>query len=140
MKYVITRHHHHAVTLLQFQASPARAFNLRHSWLLIDDSPFNVSYLETTLGDALILPDADVTWASSDVMVDVYRVKHDQPLVVTSLGTGRTQGELERLWAGLPTAVSRRKNLNNVFLKSATVVNILSNRSIQMCFVPTRVE
>lgn len=131
MKYVITHHHHHTVTLLQFQASPARAFNLRHSWLLIDDSPFNVSYLETTLGDALILPDADVTWASSDVMVDVYRVKHDQPLVVTSLGSGRTQGELERLWAGLPTAVSRRKNLNNVFLKSATVVNnILSNQSI----------
>ncbi|XP_023934974.2 ionotropic receptor 75a-like [Bicyclus anynana] len=126
-------------TLVLAEASSKRAFNLRHSWLIIDDSPFNVSYLETSLGDALVLPDGDVTWASSDVMVDVYRVKDDQPLVVTSLGPTMSQIALERLWARLPTAVSRRRNLNNVYLKSATIItqpqyfkgwHDLSNRQI----------
>ncbi|CAH2236516.1 ionotropic receptor 75a-like [Pararge aegeria] len=120
-------------------ASSERAFNLRHSWLIIDDSPFNVTYLENTLEDTLVLPDGDVTWASSDLMVDIYRVKDDQPVVVTSLGAMKSQIELERLWARLPTAVTRRKNLNNVYLKSATIItqpqyfkgwNDLSNRQI----------
>ncbi|XP_045768860.1 glutamate receptor ionotropic, kainate glr-3-like [Maniola jurtina] len=110
-------------SLVLEKASPNRAFNLRHAWLILDDSPLNISHLETSLGDALLLPDGDVTWASSDVLVDVYRVKGDQPLLVTSLGAGKSQKELEKLWLRLPSAVSRRKNLNNVYLNSATIIS-----------------
>lgn len=105
-----------------FQSSRNRAFNLRYSWLLIDDSPFNITYVEETLSDVLVLPDGDVTWVSVDRMVDVYKVKADQPLVVTHLGMRRSRRELEGLWRSLRTTVTRRKNLHSVYLKSATIV------------------
>ncbi|XP_032515501.2 glutamate receptor ionotropic, kainate glr-3-like isoform X2 [Danaus plexippus] len=120
-------------------SSRNRAFNLRYSWLLIDDSPFNITYVEETLSDVLVLPDGDVTWVSVDRMVDVYKVKADQPLVVTHLGMRRSRRELEGLWRSLRTTVTRRKNLHSVYLKSATIVtqpqyfkgwSDLSNRQI----------
>ncbi|CAH0714087.1 unnamed protein product, partial [Brenthis ino] len=127
------------VSLVLDEASQTRAFNLRHSWLLIDDSFFNVTSVERILSDTLVLPDGDVSWMSRDNMVDVYRVKSDQKLVVSELGFWERQPELERLWLKLLTAVARRKNLNNVYLDSATIItqpqyfkgwSDLSNRQI----------
>lgn len=77
------------------------------------------------MSDIAILPDADVIWASADTMVDVYRVKIGEQLVLADLGPPKSQGELQQQWLTLPTAVTRRKDLNNVYLNSATIVNIL---------------
>lgn len=76
------------------------------------------------MSDTLILPDGDVMWVAKDSMVDVYRVKRDEDLLVSNLGFRDSQVELERLWLKLPTTVTRRKNLNNVYLESATIVNM----------------
>ncbi|CAH2107905.1 unnamed protein product [Euphydryas editha] len=111
-------------SLVLEKASENRAFNLRHSWLLIDEAPLNISNLELVLSDIAILPDADVIWVSTDAMVDVYRVKIGEPLVVADLGPRKSQRELEQQWLTLPTAVTRRKDLKNVYLNSATIVNI----------------
>ncbi|XP_072938888.1 uncharacterized protein [Epargyreus clarus] len=106
------------------KASSSRAFNLRHSWLLIHPSAYNETMLGDTLSDAVILPDADVVFASGDALVDVYRIKPNQPFIFTKLYAGyvSSQQTLEALWASLPTAVSRRKDLHNVNIKSATVM------------------
>nr|XP_026501542.1 glutamate receptor ionotropic, kainate 4-like [Vanessa tameamea] len=110
-------------TLVLDKASENRAFNLRHSWLLIDDSPYNVSNVEQVLENTIILPDADLTWASADALMDVYRVKLGEPLVVSNLGVPKSQQELQQLWHKLPTAVTRRKDLKNVYLNSATIIS-----------------
>ncbi|XP_041987543.1 ionotropic receptor 75a-like [Aricia agestis] len=105
------------------RASESRAFNLRYSWLLLDENNFNVSYLEEKLSNFAIYPDADVIWTSADAMVDVYRVKKDQPLVVSHLERKETREGLQNLWNSLPTAVTRRKNLHHVYLNSATIIS-----------------
>lgn len=92
--------------------------------MLIDDSFYNITHVDNILSDSLILPDGDVTWVAKDLMVDVYRVKKDQDLMALNLGFRDSQLDLELLWLKLPTAVTRRKNLNNVYLESATIVNI----------------
>ncbi|CAK1601443.1 unnamed protein product [Parnassius mnemosyne] len=107
------------------KASVNRAFNLRHSWLFIENSPLNNSKIEAVLADYNILPDADAVWTSSDISVDMYRVKQGQPLIVSELGVHKhmPQVELEALWRRMPTAVARRKDLHNVYLKAATVIS-----------------
>ncbi|KAM3959593.1 ionotropic receptor 75a-like [Aphomia sociella] len=112
------------VDRLLIQASSARAFNQRYTWLIFHDSPYNKSTIEEHLVKAVILPDADVTWYSVDTLIDVYKVKTDQPLIITNLGLDRTcaWNDLEATWRRLPTTVNRRRDLKNVFLRSATVI------------------
>ncbi|XP_052754703.1 ionotropic receptor 75a [Galleria mellonella] len=110
---------------LLIQASSTRAFNHRYTWLLSHDSPYNISTMENHLLNSNILPDADVTWSTPDALVDVYRIKADQSLVTTHLELNKNIGlkELETFWAQQQTAVTRRKDLKNVFLKSATIIS-----------------
>lgn len=77
------------------------------------------------LGDAVVLPDADVTWAAPDQLLELYRVKVDQPFVTTELTVDRNcvQDSLEQLWGVMKTTVTRRKDLHNVYLKAATIVS-----------------
>uniref|UniRef100_A0A0K8TVJ1 Ionotropic Receptor n=1 Tax=Epiphyas postvittana TaxID=65032 RepID=A0A0K8TVJ1_EPIPO len=103
--------------LILDQASASRAFNLRHSWLLLDSGPFNASLVQATLASTLVLPDADVALAADDALVDVYRVRADQPLALAPLGAGPAE------WAAMPAAPTRRKDLNNVYLKAATIIS-----------------
>ncbi|CAG4961717.1 unnamed protein product [Parnassius apollo] len=107
------------------KASVNRAFNLRYSWLFIEHSLFNTSTIKAVLGDYDILPDADTVWTSSDLSVDVYRVKQGQPLLVSELAIYRkmTRVELDATWRRMPTAVARRKDLHNVYLKAATIIS-----------------
>lgn len=107
------------------KASKSRAFSHRYTWLIVHESSLNSSSLEDLLDSVEILPDADVTWSSADAAVEVYRVKGNQPLIVTPLEMTRHDSleDMERMWNELPSTVTRRKNLRNVFLKSATVVS-----------------
>nr|AXF48863.1 ionotropic receptor IR32 [Lobesia botrana] len=102
------------------KASETRGFNLRYSWLLLSDAPLNYSLVESTLESALILPDADVVWAARDWVLDVYRVKGGEPLVATTLGALGTG--LGATWGELPAAPTRRRDLNNVYLKASTII------------------
>ncbi|KAL0880559.1 hypothetical protein ABMA27_001790 [Loxostege sticticalis] len=105
-------------------ASETRGFNYRYAWLLLHNSSFDATSLDSVLSGSVILPDADVTFASDDKLLDVYRIKADQPLLATTLGVVRnsTRRDLEQMWGVLKSTVSRRKNLNNVFLKGATII------------------
>lgn len=82
--------------------------------------------MEELLDSVEILPDADVTWSSSDAAVQMYRVKGNQPLIITSLEITRNYSleDMEMMWQRMPSTVTRRQNLRNVTLKSATVVSI----------------
>ncbi|XP_059049619.1 ionotropic receptor 75a-like [Achroia grisella] len=107
------------------EASATRAFNHRYTWLLFHDSPYNKSTVEKNLINSTILPDADVIWSTPDAMVDVYKVKEDLPLITTDLGLEKTRDlmELKTVWSQQPTAVTRRRDLGNIFLKSATLIS-----------------
>ncbi|CAH4037603.1 unnamed protein product [Pieris brassicae] len=110
--------------LILNKASVSRAFNLRHSWLLLPNILSNDTDIVDFLQDTVILPDADVVVAFPEKMFDVYRVKIEQPIAMLDIGGGYTNSEnLNRLWATIPTAVTRRKNLGHVYLKSATIVS-----------------
>ncbi|RVE45316.1 hypothetical protein evm_010021 [Chilo suppressalis] len=106
-------------------SSSSRAFNHRYTWLLVHNSSSDAPEADSLLGKAAILPDADLTWADDDALVDLYRVKESQPLISTTLtaNTSATQREMEYLWAALPTAVARRRDLQNVYLKAATIIS-----------------
>ncbi|XP_028169804.1 ionotropic receptor 75a-like isoform X1 [Ostrinia furnacalis] len=105
-------------------ASESRGFNYRYTWLLLHNSTFDVDVMNSILSDSAILPDAEVTFASIDKLVDVYRVKVNEPFVTTTLGVTRDSNrqEFEALWGILKTTVTRRKNLNNIYLKAATTI------------------
>ncbi|KAI5633240.1 glutamate receptor 1-like [Phthorimaea operculella] len=113
----------HAGAVLN-QASSSRAFNFRYTWLLLHNSSFNSS-LDDLLMETEILPDADVTLVLDDVLFDVYRIKKDQPLILTDWGltTNVSLAGLEEFWAKQPTAVARRKDLRNVRLKCEVIVS-----------------
>ncbi|XP_063532719.1 glutamate receptor ionotropic, kainate glr-3-like isoform X1 [Cydia strobilella] len=98
------------------KASLTRAFNLRHTWLLLHNAPFNASLMEATLGSTVVLPDADVAWAANDQLLDVYRIKHDQALITMQLGFDAAR-------VALPAASTRRRHLNNVNLRSSTIIS-----------------
>ncbi|KAL4715335.1 hypothetical protein ACJJTC_015106 [Scirpophaga incertulas] len=112
-----------AAALLQ-QATSTRAFNYRYSWLLLHNASFDQSVAEELLAAAEVLPDADVILATADLLVDVYRVKTREPLLFTPLPlcVNSTQWELTVVWNALPSVPSRRKNLNNVYLKAVATV------------------
>lgn len=107
------------------KASKSRAFNRRYTWLILHNYSLNSSSVEGLLDSLEILPDADVTWSSADVTVEIYRVKGNQPLIVTPLELTRNNSleDMETLWNGRPSTVARRQNLSSVFLKAATIVS-----------------
>ncbi|KAJ2942529.1 hypothetical protein O0L34_g1996 [Tuta absoluta] len=113
----------HADSVLN-QASSSRAFNLRYTWLLLHNSSSNSS-LDDLLSEADILPDADVTLVTDDTLLDVYRIKKAQPLILTDWGLtpNVSFAGLEEFWAKQPTAVARRKDLRNVRLKCEVIVS-----------------
>lgn len=119
-----------------FQASWSRGFNYRHSWLLLHNASYEPGAVEAALAAHDILPDADVVWAAADALLDVYKVKPGLPTLQTGLGLTRacSRRQLAALWAALPTAVSSRRNLQNVFLKGVTIVRI---RSILSASIPS---
>lgn len=84
--------------------------------------------MEELLDSVDILPDADVTCSSSGATVDIYRVKENQPLIVTHLEMTRNDSleDMKKMWNRMPSTVTRRQNLRNVYLKAATVVSINS--------------
>ncbi|XP_073949074.1 ionotropic receptor 75a-like [Choristoneura fumiferana] len=98
------------------QASSSRAFNVRHSWLLLGGARSNASRMQATLASALVLPDADVALAAGGALLDVYRVRAERPLLVTPLGAPED-------WAARPAAPTRRKDLHNVYLKASTIIS-----------------
>ncbi|CAK1549296.1 unnamed protein product [Leptosia nina] len=104
--------------LILEKASTSRAYNLRYSWLLFTNNDTN---LEDILADLVILPDADVVVIVQERMFDVYRVKIGEPLTLHDFGIGRRR--LKDFLISMPTTVTRRKNLMNVYLKAATIVS-----------------
>ncbi|KOB67027.1 Ionotropic receptor [Operophtera brumata] len=106
------------------KASKSRALCRRYTWLILHNSSLNSSSMEDLLDSLEILPDADVTWSSADVAVEIYRVKGNQPLIVTLLELTRNASleDMETSWNARPSTVTRRRNLRNVFLKAATVI------------------
>ncbi|CAH0581069.1 unnamed protein product [Chrysodeixis includens] len=106
------------------KASASRGFNYRHSWLLLHNASYSPDTVETSLAPLDVLPDADVVWAARDALVDVYKVKPALPVLQTGLGLAPNCScrQLAALWAALPTAVSRRRDLKNVFLKGVTII------------------
>nr|QNS36191.1 ionotropic receptor 75d [Mythimna separata] len=111
--------------LILDQASTSRGFNSRYSWLLLHNSSSERSIFEDTLSSCAILPDADVVWSSAEGLVDVYRIKPGLPLLQADLGLARncSRKELRALWAALPTAVCRRKDLRNMTMKGISLVS-----------------
>ncbi|XP_038214536.1 glutamate receptor ionotropic, kainate 2-like [Zerene cesonia] len=105
-----------------YEASKSRAFNHRHSWLLLHEASQNMTYLEEILQDTVILPDSDVVVAFEDTMFDVYKIKIGEPLTTLNLDMDERR-DMAELQARLPSAVSRRKNLHNLYLKAATIVS-----------------
>ncbi|CAG4966999.1 unnamed protein product [Colias eurytheme] len=104
------------------EASASRAFNHRHSWVFLHEALQNMSYLEDILKDTVMLPDSDVVVAFEDTMFDVYRVKIGEPLTTLNLDMDESR-DMVALQAKLPSAVSRRKDLHNLYLKAATIVS-----------------
>nr|ALM24944.1 ionotropic receptor 75d [Athetis dissimilis] len=112
-----------ATETILHQASTSRGFNSRHSWLLLHNSSESF-IIEETLSDCAMLPDADVVWSSPESLLDLYRIKPDTQLLRTDLGVARnfSRQQLAALWAALPTAVTRRKDLRNVSLNGISIV------------------
>ncbi|XP_048006929.1 glutamate receptor ionotropic, delta-1-like isoform X2 [Leguminivora glycinivorella] len=73
--------------------------------------------MEATLGMTLMLADADVAWAASNQLLDVYRIKHDQPLIATPLGDDAAR-------AVLPAAPTRRRHLNNIYISGSVIISL----------------
>lgn len=107
-----------------FQASKSRAFVARYSWLLVHNGTDD-SNITRILSDIDILPDSDVKVSTSDGLIDIYRIKPNDPLITTTLNLAKNISylELSLFWNKFPTAVERRKDLNNVYLKAATIVS-----------------
>ncbi|XP_037298268.1 glutamate receptor ionotropic, delta-2 [Manduca sexta] len=106
------------------KASSNRAFIHRYSWLLLHNSSYDPTVIHSTLNTTSVLPDSDVVWSFPDNLVDVYRVRPDKPLVLTTLGLPRDSSceDLSKLWREMPMAATRRKDLKNVYLTAATII------------------
>lgn len=106
---------------VSWQASASHAFNHRYSWLLLHEAPNSSLQL---LDAVEMLPDSDVTWLAPGEVLDVYRVKTGQPLIVTPLQMTRNDSleEMRSMWSELLPTARRRQNLRNVYLSAAVVV------------------
>ncbi|XP_047018873.1 ionotropic receptor 75a-like isoform X2 [Helicoverpa zea] len=112
----------HAALIME-AASSSRGFNYRHSWLLLHNSSER-ALIADALSPYEILPDADVVWSAPDALLDVYKIKPATPYLLTDLGLTRncSRHQLRALWAALPSAVTRRRDLKNVTMKGISVV------------------
>nr|AXY83451.1 putative ionotropic receptor 75d [Conopomorpha sinensis] len=63
-------------------ASQTRAFNLRFTWILLDNSPYNESKMNDYLDGVTVLADADVLWFSTNKVIEMYRLKPKEPLIL----------------------------------------------------------
>ncbi|KAJ0175380.1 hypothetical protein K1T71_008539 [Dendrolimus kikuchii] len=109
--------------LILQKASDNRAFVSRFSWLLLHNGTYETNITESFF-DINILPDSDVKISGPDYLLDIYKIKPNHPLVITSLDLNRNSSlnELSSFWNNFPTPVKRRKDLNNVHLTAATII------------------
>nr|ARO70544.1 antennal ionotropic receptor 75d-2 [Dendrolimus punctatus] len=108
---------------VRLQASDNRAFVSRFSWLLLHNGTYETNIIESFFY-INILPDSDVKISGPDYLLDIYKIKPNHPLVITSLDLNRNSSlkELSSFWNNFPTPVKRRKDLSNVYLTAATIV------------------